>query len=311
MVSIITPAYNCAPYIKEAIDSILAQTYQDWEMLIGDDGSTDETRQLIDSYQDSRIKRFHAEQNRGYLWMFNHLLSKSTGDFIMSQDADDIAVPTRIEAQLGIFDKFPEVGACGTNCVFFGEFIDERVGNLDAVEGFVSKEYTGLPFAPATIMYRRALYEQVGGFNPYFDRLSSMDQYWVYLMIEKAPVYYLNQVLYKARMHSTSNHRSVQMSDIKKLASWDVYKLLRMQRKQTGTDSLERGAIGELDQFVEELGKNRKWLAEKHREYSATKADVGDKRNAMTLGVKAVLIWPWATINYRTLFYVLRKQFSS
>jgi glycosyltransferase EpsE len=308
-VSIITSAYNCGKYIEETIDSLICQTYQDWELIIGDDGSTDDTKFKIDTYDDARIKRYHSDENIGLLRMTNHLLSKATGDFFMTQDADDISAPTRIEAQLAVFSTFPDVSVCGTNCMFFGEFIAERVGNTEAQEGYMPHDYTGLPFAPASIMYKREVYELVGGFHPYFDRLSSMDQYWIYLMREKFMVYYLNQPLYFARMHPGSNHRSVEMSDIKKLASWDVYKLLRYQRETTGTDSLERGAVHELDNFVEKLGKDRKWLSGKLREYSATKADVGDTRGAIVLGAKAVAKWPWAAMNYRTLLYSIRKHF--
>ena len=310
-VSIITPAYNCEDYIRASIDSILNQSYDDWELVIGDDGSTDATKKIIDSYTDNRIKRHHWSKNKGYLQMFNHLLSKASGDFMMSHDADDISSSTRIEAQLMVFQEFPSVGACGANVVFFGAHTEERLNNKNSSSGFVAKDYQNLPFAPATIMYRREVYEAIGGFNPFFDRLSSMDQYWVYLIQEKFSIYYLDAPLYKARMHATSNHRSVEMGNIKKLASWDIYKMLRHQRELTGTDSLEQNDIAAVEGFIKELGNNKRWLAEKYREYSAIRADVGDTRNAMLLGVRAVWEWPWRSINYRTLLYSIRKAMTS
>lgn len=306
-VSIITPAYNCAPYVAESIDSILKQTYENWELIIGDDGSTDETRRVIDSYHDSRIRTYHVDKNLGVLRMFNYLLERATGDFIMSHDADDISLPARMASQLQIFADFPEVGVCGTGGMLFATGKEARIANEEAVSGFVASDYTSLPFFPATLMYRREVYERVGGWHPFFDRLSSMDQYWIFLMSEKYKMYNLAELLYLARIHATSNHRSVQMTDIKKLASWDIYKELRRQREQTGTDWLEQGDLKAVESYVAKLGQNRSWLSEKYREYSAIRSDVGDTSNAVRLGIQAVWKWPWRSGNYRTLLYALRR----
>jgi glycosyltransferase EpsE len=306
-VSIITPAYNCEQYIAESIESILAQTYEDWELIIGDDGSTDNTRQLIDGYHDTRIKRYHSDKNLGVLQMFNLLLKQATGAFIMSHDADDISAPNRIVAQLGVFERFPEVGVCGTNGMLFGQGQPPALGNTEAVSGIVPASYKVLPFFPASIMYRREVYEKVGGFHPFFNRLSSMDQYWIYLMSKHYPIYYLNEPLYWARMHPTSNHRSVSMNDIKKLASWNVYLELRRQNEQTGTDWLEQGNETAVEKFVDDLRRDKRWLSEKYREYSAIRCDVGDVSTALNLGLHAIWIWPWKSDNYRTFLYALRS----
>ena len=310
-VSIVTPAYNCEQYVAESIDSILRQTYEDWELIIGDDGSTDNTKNVIDSYKDTRIRTYHVDKNSGYLRMFNHLLAQTKGDFIMSHDADDISMPNRIAAQLGVFSKFPTVGVCGTNGELFGMGNETRIANTKTASGIVAPDYTVLPFFPATVMYRRDVYEAVGGFHPFFDRLSSMDQYWLYLMSEKFPIYYLAESLYSARMHATSNHRTVSLADIKKLASWDIYKMLRRQREETGTDVLEQGDMAAMDKFVEDLKNNRQWLSEKYREYSAIRSDVGDSSSAMRLGLQAIWKWPWRADNYRTLLYAIRKRIAA
>jgi glycosyltransferase involved in cell wall biosynthesis len=307
-VSIITPAYNCEQYIIESIDSILAQTHEDWELIIGDDGSTDNTKQLIDSYQDSRIKRYHSDKNLGVLRMFNRLLEQATGPFIMSHDADDLSAPTRIAMQLDVFSKRPEIGVCGTNGMLFGLGSKPRIANSEGESGFVEAGYATLPFFPASIMYRREVYEKVGGWNLFFDRLSSMDQYWIYLMSKHFPIYYLNETLYWARMHPSSNHRSVSMKDIKKLASWNVYLELRRQSEQTGTDWLEQGNVAAVEKFVDDLGRNKRWLSEKYREYSAIRCDVDDTATALNLSMRAIMIWPWKTDNYRTLLYALRRS---
>jgi glycosyltransferase involved in cell wall biosynthesis len=306
-VSIITPAYNCEQYITESIDSIITQTYEDWELIIGDDGSTDNTRQLIDAYQDQRIRTHHVDKNSGYLQMFNYLLKQVKGEFIMSHDADDISMPNRIAAQLEVFKQFPEVGVCGTNGKLFGQGQVPILGNTETASGIIPPDYKILPFFPASIMYRREVYEKVGGFHSFFDRLSSMDQYWLYLMSKHYPIYYLNEELYLARMHPTSNHRSVSMKDIKKLASWNVYLELRRQQEQTGTDWLEQGNVAAVEKFVGSLGQDKQWLSEKYREYSAIRCDVDDVSTALTLSMQAIWLWPWASDNYRTFLYALRR----
>jgi glycosyltransferase involved in cell wall biosynthesis len=312
-ISVLTPAYNCERYIRESIESILNQTYQNWELIIGDDGSSDNTRAIIELYsaKDPRIKCYHFDQNQGLLRMFNHLLNHATGDFMMAHDADDISSPHRMEAQQIIFREHPEIGACGTNGSLFGESVEERIANKEAKEGFVTLDVEDIPFLPATIMWRREVTDKLGGFHLYFDRLSSMDQYWIYLIRENYPVYYLNQQLYRARMHATSNHRTVRMDDMKKLASWDVYKMLRRQREQTGTDALEQNDLDSIAKYIESLRQDRRWMAEKFREYSAIRADTGDTTYALRLGLKAVYKWPWRLYNYRTLLYALRKRLSS
>ena len=89
LVSIIMPAYNCSRFIREAIDSVLAQTYTAWELLIVDDCSTDDTAAIIASYQDERIHYFRNEQNSGAALSRNKALREAKGKYIAFLDADD------------------------------------------------------------------------------------------------------------------------------------------------------------------------------------------------------------------------------
>ena len=97
MVSIIMPVYNASRFLKETIDSILNQTYTDFEFLIFNDGSTDESFSIIQHYKDPRIRLINSAENKGYLYWLNVGIQEAKGEYIARMDADDIAMPKRLE----------------------------------------------------------------------------------------------------------------------------------------------------------------------------------------------------------------------
>ena len=105
MVSIITPAYNSEKFIAETIQSVLAQTYQNWELLIVDDCSTDKTAEIISRFQDSRIKYFHNYTNKGSAFSRNLALQKAKGKWIAFLDSDDLWHPEKLEKQIEFMKK--------------------------------------------------------------------------------------------------------------------------------------------------------------------------------------------------------------
>ncbi len=107
LVSIVTPSYNCAAFIGETIDSILAQTYQNWELIITDDCSTDNSREIIEKYssQDSRIKLLKLNENSGAGVARNNSIKSSQGRFIAFCDSDDRWYPQKLERQLSFMES--------------------------------------------------------------------------------------------------------------------------------------------------------------------------------------------------------------
>ena len=107
MVSIITPAYNSEKYIAETILSVLAQSYQNWEMIIIDDSSTDKTAEIISSFQekDSRIKYIYNSTNKGSAYSRNVALQKAKGKWIAFLDSDDLWHPKKLEKQIEFMKK--------------------------------------------------------------------------------------------------------------------------------------------------------------------------------------------------------------
>lgn len=105
LVSIIMPAYNSAQFIRHAVESVLAQTYTDWELLIVDDGSTDNTAEIIASYQDERIHMMRNELNLGAALSRNKALREAKGKYIAFLDADDLWLPEKLEKQLAFMQQ--------------------------------------------------------------------------------------------------------------------------------------------------------------------------------------------------------------
>ncbi|MCW3082664.1 MAG: epsE 1 [Bacteroidetes bacterium] len=115
------PAYNAEKYIRQSIDSILNQTFSDFLLLIIDDGSVDETENIIRSYTDQRIVYVKNEKNVGVKETLNKGILLSETEYIARMDADDLAVPERLEWQVAFMDANPEVGVSGGHFEFFGD----------------------------------------------------------------------------------------------------------------------------------------------------------------------------------------------
>jgi glycosyltransferase involved in cell wall biosynthesis len=112
--TVLMPVYNGAEFLMQAIESILSQTFNDFEFLIFNDGSTDESSEIIRSYHDERIRIFDYESNRGHVYHLNHGIEMAKGKYIARMDADDVSLPTRFMKQVVFMDNHPDVGACGT-----------------------------------------------------------------------------------------------------------------------------------------------------------------------------------------------------
>ena len=117
-ITVLLSAYNVQAYIKQAINSILHQTYRNFEIIISDDGSTDNTRDIINSFSDDRIKSYHNSKNKGKTFTINNLYKKSTGSIITVHDADDLSLPDRFECQISTLRQNPEIFMCGTSFIY-------------------------------------------------------------------------------------------------------------------------------------------------------------------------------------------------
>jgi glycosyltransferase involved in cell wall biosynthesis len=214
IVSIVMPAYNAAPWISATIESLLAQTFRNFELLIGDDGSTDETKSIIEKFaaHDSRIK-LHLLNHSGVVVARNTLLKASMGDFVMFHDADDLSVPARMQRQVQYLQQNSNAVAVSSVIVKFnGEPVWPSAIDLAKPPEvlFRSSKLTGFgyhkknfPF-PAC-MVRKDIAQAIGGFRPYFGFAEDAD--FVYRLEEKGELAVLNEPLFLYRQHATNTSK--------------------------------------------------------------------------------------------------------
>ncbi|NIO06026.1 MAG: glycosyltransferase [Proteobacteria bacterium] len=162
-VSVVMSVYNEERYVGEAVESILEQTFGDFEFIIVDDGSIDHTPVVLKGYHDSRMKVYYQE-NRGQSSALNRGIRLTSGDYIARMDADDISLPERLEREVLFLDTYPEVALVGTWCVK----IDARTGrhwiqSLPEDDVSIRRFMTvDNPFIHSSIMIRKSVLDEVG-----------------------------------------------------------------------------------------------------------------------------------------------------
>lgn len=120
-VTVLLPVFNDEKYLDQSIDSILNQSYTDFEFLIINDGSTDSTLKILEKFSDERIKVINNPSNQGLVFSLNLGLDLAIGEFIIRMDSDDISLPERIQKQVDFMESNPEIVICGTNRFVIGK----------------------------------------------------------------------------------------------------------------------------------------------------------------------------------------------
>jgi glycosyltransferase involved in cell wall biosynthesis len=205
-ISVIMPVFNADKYLKDAIESILNQTYKNFEFLIINDGSTDRSGDIIKSYSDPRIVYIINEQNRGFTYSLNLGLNLAKGEFLARMDADDISDPTRFEKQASILDKNPEIGVCGAFAKFFG-IINVKVPLPTTDKAIKTRMLFGNPIIHSSVMMRSALVKE---HNIQYDVNNYLtEDYELWMRLGKiTKLYNLKEYLIKYRVHDTSVSRT-------------------------------------------------------------------------------------------------------
>ncbi|GHU81698.1 hypothetical protein FACS189415_0580 [Bacteroidia bacterium] len=158
-ISVVLPVYNGELYLRESVDSILSQTFKNFELIIINDGSTDATADIILSYNDSRIVYLENEVNQKIVFSLNLGLSRSRGKYIARMDADDIALPQRLQLQYDFMESHPEIGICGGSIESFNQS-DRKKQRIDFAttdEGIRAFAFFQSPFNHPSVMMRKAV----------------------------------------------------------------------------------------------------------------------------------------------------------
>lgn len=180
LVSVITPTFNRSSYLLFAVDSVLKQTYENWELIIVDDGSTDNTRDLLDSYLvDPRIQ-YCFQTNRGQSVARNRGLSLAKGAFIGFLDSDDIWLPDKLEKQLALFERFPDADIVHGDEVTIDENGNEiSFQNMTRYSGVITAQLLADNcVSMTTALARKDCFERLGGFDE-SDRVADDYALWL------------------------------------------------------------------------------------------------------------------------------------
>lgn len=158
-VSILMPVYNTAPYLREAVDSILSQTFTDFELIILDDCSPDNAQQILDTYHDTRIVRYRGDTNQGLANILNIGLQMARGKYIARMDSDDRSLPSRLERQVKYMESHPDIDLCSCAMHLFGDktscwFRDDDPDKARIAALFFS------PVLHASSLWRRETFER-------------------------------------------------------------------------------------------------------------------------------------------------------
>lgn len=194
-VSCIIPAYNAARFIDEAIESVLAQTVPVAEIIVVDDGSTDNTIELLSRYGSS--VRVLTQQNAGPAAARNNGVRNSTGAFIAFLDSDDLWKAEKTEVQLSRFEQNPDLQVCFADLFNF-RTITPNAPFRDGFEELV--EWPRVPFSPCTLLARRSAFETIGEFDVSLRR-GEDTEWFVRMMMRKVPYEVLKDVLLWRRVH--------------------------------------------------------------------------------------------------------------
>ncbi len=277
LVSVVVPTYNYGRYIRETIDSALAQTYSPLEIIVVDDGSTDDTRQRLSCYN-NRVRYIHQE-NRGLSAARNTGIRAAQGDFVALLDSDDLWLPEKIERQVALTVQQPDTGLIATERFA----IDETGRRLDYVAEYCSRndhceltvrDLLEFPaFSPSSVLARKDCLLAVGGFNESLAAVEDMDT-WVRIAA-RFRVVRLNATLTAQRFHSKSmSHQADSM----------------LRNHQSAIDQLFAG--------IPQLHGHEQWRrvaeARMYREVAFMRFSGGDRAGALADLLRSGCRWPFA-----------------
>lgn len=210
-VSVIMPVYNGEEFLREAIDSILAQSFSDFEFIIVNDGSTDTSESIIRSYNDPQIVYIENEKNEGVIFSLNKAIDAAQGEFIARMDADDIAIPERLEKQVEYLITHPDVSIVASTVQLIdekGHQLKDWQEDINHISSTAIKRYLPINncIAHPSIMgraelFRKYKYQRNQKFSEDYDL-------WLRLLSDKKKIEKIGEPLLYHRILQTSVTRS-------------------------------------------------------------------------------------------------------
>lgn len=233
-VSIIMGIYNCMNTLPDAIESILRQTFTDWELIMCDDGSTDQTLEVAQRYEKKYLDKvivIKNEENQGLNYTLNRCLKCARGEYIARMDGDDLSLPERFEKEVTFLDNHPEYAIVSTPMIFFdeeGEWGQSKAIEIPQIKDFVNHA----PFhCHAPCMIRKEAYLEVGGYTVDKRLLRFEDcNLWYKLYAAGYRGYNIQEPLYKMRDDRDAYHRRTPSARMRGVyVQWVGFHMIKMQ----------------------------------------------------------------------------------
>jgi len=245
-VTVLLPVYNGERYLHETMRSILSQTYTDFEFLIVDDGSTDASRDIIAGYGDPRIRVLVNPDRLKLSGALNRGIDEAGGTYIARMDADDIALPGRLQTQVDYLESHPHVAICGTGIEVFGQTATRNDIYAPTHEDIRSYALFDCPFCHPTVMIRKELFDRHG--LRYDGSYYPTEDYELWSRaVELLPSANLSEVLLRYRVHGSS------MTG----ADWDEMDRQAARVIRPRLEKLGIACSGEQLQFHRNIGRGR------------------------------------------------------
>ena len=222
LVTVLMPVYNTAPYLREAMDSMLSQTFTDFELSGLNDCSPDNAEEILDTYDDHRIVRYKGEKNVGLANVLNVGISMARGKYIARMDSDDISLPNRLQVQVDYLEAHPELDLVSTGMQLFGD--KEEIWIRE--QGFEELKISALFYSPvlhASSVWRKDCFER-NGLRFRQEMVPSEDyDLWTRALVKGLRLVNLAEVLYKYRIHGTQATLQTDVVDVKSREVQNAY----------------------------------------------------------------------------------------
>lgn len=236
-VSVAIASYNHVDYIGVAIDSVLKQSFQDFEIIVTDDGSTDGTADVVETYSDRRIKLKRFTSNKGACFATNNAISRSQGEYIAILSSDDAFFPNKLQKQVDFLDANPQIGAVFAYPEMINEAGEKLPPEEQANQSSIFKENNKSQvewiwrlfhfncLCHPSVLIRRACYEKVGLYNPSLRSLPDYEM-WVRLL-QKTNIHIIHEPLIKMRKFKNEMNESGSRPDQIRRVVWEHIKVIK------------------------------------------------------------------------------------
>ncbi|MCW5912356.1 MAG: glycosyltransferase family 2 protein [Cyclobacteriaceae bacterium] len=275
IISVVMPCFNGAKYIKTAVDSIINQTMRDWELIVVDDASTDNTTAILESITDTRIKILRRSVNRGYPVAMNAGIEHAIGKYIARMDVDDFSMPARLEEQLKAIELFPDASFCGLNRfritpgnkMYADRNMPTRKYIYETWKDLMDKRRL---FTDPSVLIEKEKVMTVGGYRTF--QRSGMDvDLWLRVMEKFGPCITITTLLFGKRMEPCSLIFNPQTSLINQIP-----RILARQRAERPSDDVQDGKDIDVEEY-----KKSGWM----------KAGNKNERAGLLIGSLVTCLW--------------------